>query len=284
MSKGNPWDDPNWAPLKREATLVRQLLGSGVTSLGKASYADGLGNYYNAFFGLSIGLERLAKLICVCDYAIDNKGAFPPQKMLKQTYGHNIPKLLEAVAAIQTKRKLSLRFGRPTGNIQSAIVTCLASFAEAREGRYNNFDALDNAGTASSFEPLQKWWDEVAEPILGEHFYETPVEAKQEQNSQMIEAMTGGFSMVIHFDELGQLMDTMYTTSFHTGKTKVVQKWGRYYTLTIVRWLAEVFSDLSMKATYDHELTCFFGHKEYFDCYRTDDSFLKTRKIWPLKH
>jgi hypothetical protein len=35
--------------------------------LGRANYANKFGEYYTAFFGLSIGLERLAKLVLVAD-------------------------------------------------------------------------------------------------------------------------------------------------------------------------------------------------------------------------
>lgn len=283
MTKGNPWDDPNWKPLKREATLVRQLLGSGVTSLGKASYADGLGNYYNAFFGLSIGIERLAKMVCVCDHAIDNNGAFPSSKTLRKSYGHDIPKLLDTVEKISRSRNLNIRFERPCGDIETAIVERLSSFADAKQGRYNNFDTLDNSSAEIHFEPLRKWWDEVAERVLKAHYYGRPIQHKKESNAQQMNAMIGSISMVIHFNERGDLMNDVYTASLHTGKTEVVQKYSRYYTLKVIRWLADVFDKISHSACYDEGIDAFFGHAEHFDCYRTDDSFLKTRKIWPLK-
>jgi hypothetical protein len=40
-----------WQAMIRECSLVRQMIGSGATALGKASYADGEGNYYVAFLG-----------------------------------------------------------------------------------------------------------------------------------------------------------------------------------------------------------------------------------------
>ncbi|MCM4863688.1 hypothetical protein MMS55_29130 [Escherichia coli] len=51
----NPWDIPAWHALGREASLVTQLIGSGATAIGKANYADKIGEYYTAFFGLSVG-------------------------------------------------------------------------------------------------------------------------------------------------------------------------------------------------------------------------------------
>jgi hypothetical protein len=84
---GNPWDIPGWNALHREASLVRYLVGSGATALGKANYADQTGEYYTVFFGLSVGLERLAKLILVTDHAFLNKGELPQQSVVSQ-FGH----------------------------------------------------------------------------------------------------------------------------------------------------------------------------------------------------
>ena len=68
--------------------LVQQLIGSGATALGRANYAD-KGEYYNAFFGLSTGIERLTKLILVADHAICSGGKFPSHSNIKN-YGHKV--------------------------------------------------------------------------------------------------------------------------------------------------------------------------------------------------
>jgi hypothetical protein len=88
--------------------------------------------------------------------------------------------------------------------------------------------------------------------------------------------------MVLHVNETGDAMQDVQTSSINTGQTEFVQRYGRYYTLTIIRWLAEVFSELSSTACYKHNIDAFFGVDEYFQTYTVDDSFLKTRKIWPL--
>jgi hypothetical protein len=65
MNCPDPFTLPGRKALHREASLVRQLIASGATALGRASYGNGFGEYYTAFFGPSIGIERLAKLILV---------------------------------------------------------------------------------------------------------------------------------------------------------------------------------------------------------------------------
>lgn len=276
----NPWDNPYWTPLNRETKLVRQLIGGAVTALGKASYADGLGNYYTAFFGLSIGIERLAKLTIVCDYALDHNDEFPDQKQL-QKYGHNLIKLCDEVQAIGKKRGLKTTYSFPNKNIHKAILKELDSFAN--KGRYDNFKVTKGASSHNQFEPLTSWWTNVSEPILKTHYYGKSIEKKVEADAKAGEAMIGGFSSVLHFDELGQIMESWYIASRHTGKTEVVQKWSRFYTLEIVRGLASVLKVLYFEAAYEHKKEQFFGHWELLYTFLVDDNFFKTRKTWPLK-
>ena len=96
MSQGrpDPFTMPEWHAIRREASLVSQLIGSGATALGRAGYADGFGEYYTAFFGLSIGIERLAKLILIADYAIEHGGALPGQEAVRK-FGHKVAALSE---------------------------------------------------------------------------------------------------------------------------------------------------------------------------------------------
>lgn len=48
---------PEWQALHREAHLVSHLIGAGATALGRARSGNSFGEYYTAFFALSIGME-----------------------------------------------------------------------------------------------------------------------------------------------------------------------------------------------------------------------------------
>src|SRR5262245_16310650 len=65
---------PIWHAVAREAALAAEHLGSGATILGKANYAHHA-HYGQAFFDLTIGIERAAKLAFVVDYALDHGGS-----------------------------------------------------------------------------------------------------------------------------------------------------------------------------------------------------------------
>ncbi|MEQ9925898.1 hypothetical protein ABRP60_13150 [Pectobacterium brasiliense] len=277
----NPLETPEWHALGREASLVRHLIGSGATAIGRANYADRMGEYYTAFFGLSVGLERLSKLILVAHYAIENQGRMPDEQVVRK-FGHKLIDLTNEVENISGKMRLSLRYSRPTQEIPHKILECLDSFADARRGRYANFASLGNP-TLTGDEPINKWWGEVAECILERYYYGRAAQSRLENNAELTDAIMSRFTMVIHTNESGNSMRDVKSAAIRTGQNVIVQKWGRYHSLVIARWLATVLSELSHIACYNHDIVGFFGLNEYFDSYTVDDSFLKTRKIWPLK-
>jgi len=271
----------DYHPLGREASLVRHLVGSGATALGKANYADQMGEYYTAFFGLSVGLERLSKLILVADYAISSAGKMPEEKEIRK-FGHKLIDLAEAVDTIVQKRNLALKYMRPNTRISSRILECLDAFADARRGRYANFASLDDPNLSSE-EPIRKWWDEVAEAVLEQYYYGKSSQKRVETNAAIIDSMISPITMVHHTDESGQHMQDIKSASIRTGQNEIVQKYSRYHALTIVRWLSDVLGTIAHIVCHQHNIGGFFGMDEYFYTYTVDDSFLKTRKIWPLK-
>ncbi|EAZ97039.1 hypothetical protein MELB17_10963 [Marinobacter sp. ELB17] len=276
----NPWEVPEWHALGREASLVRHLIGSGATAIGRANYADKMGEYYTAFFGLSVGLERLSKLILVAHYAIEHNGEMPDGKVIKK-FGHKLIDLANEVEKISEKLQLSPNYTRPANDVPQKILECLDSFADARRGRYANFASLDNPNLTAN-EPINKWWDEVAECILKKHYYGKTAQKRIEGRAEFIDSITSPFTMVIQTNESGHTMRDVESASIRTGQNAIVQKWGRYHSLTIARWLSSVLSELSHIACYQHGIDGFFGLSEYFYSYTVDDSFLKTRKVWPL--
>lgn len=281
MSRLDPFTVPEWKALHREASLVSQIIGSGATALSRASYGSGFGEYYTAFFGLSIGIERLAKLILVADYALDNAGALPGQSVVRQ-YGHKLKDLIAKVDEIATKRDIAVPYLLPTDSICAAVVDCLDAFSDASKGRYANFEAIGNPAFDPANEPVTKWWTEVVEPILDKHYRGKRAEDGVKQRAAIINAMIGDFTSLILTNETGAVMSDLTTASERTGQTKWAQKYGRFYTLSVVRWLAHIFGEMTHMAGYQPGLDSLFGHYEFFQTYNVDNKFLLTRKVWPL--
>jgi hypothetical protein len=83
-----------WIAFCREAAIAGQSISAGLTALRKANYAA-TDLYSHSFFSLSVGLERLLKLIYLIDHAIENDGAYPTENNLRNRFGHDIEKLFD---------------------------------------------------------------------------------------------------------------------------------------------------------------------------------------------
>lgn len=142
---------PRWQAIGREGQLAAEQLATGVTILGQANHAQ-KGLYSQAFFALSIGLERLAKLIVVADYAITHGGRYPTNRELKG-FGHDIVALLDKCEEISSRyRNGKIYAARPNTVIHQGIITGLSEFGVL--SRYYNLDFL--TGSAMTFpEPIE---------------------------------------------------------------------------------------------------------------------------------
>jgi hypothetical protein len=126
----------------REAELTRQLLAAGLGALVKANHMD-KGRFSQAFFDLSIGLERLLKLIYLIDHALQSGGSFPSNGDLRKRFGHDLTAL--HAEALKIRRRLEdegeqFVFAVPDPTLSARIVGVLAEFAKGT--RYYNLDYL----------------------------------------------------------------------------------------------------------------------------------------------
>ena len=281
MSRPDPFTLPEWKALHREASLVSQIIGSGASALGRARYGSGFGEYYTAFFGLSIGMERLAKLIIVADFAMENDGKLPNQSVIR-SFAHKLKKLIEKADGIAKRRGIFVSHWEPADPICAAVIGCLDAFAEASEGRYANFEAIGNPTFDPAKEPVNKWWTEVVEPILDKHYRGKKVEEAAKQHAALVNPMIGDMTIVLFTDENQRTMSDVLTASERTGQTNLAQKYGRFYTLSVVRWLSDIVSEMVREASDQLGIDSLFGHHEFFTTYTVDDHFLLTRKVWPL--
>lgn len=268
-----------WQALAREAGLAAEHMGMGVTALGKANYAHHA-HYPQAFFALSIGMERAAKLALVVDYAIQNKGAFPSNKQLRQ-FGHNLKSLLCEVDAIAGSGRLSANTRRlPRTPIHDGIIDSLSEFA-SNITRYYNLDLVTDApGVAQKVDPVASWHARVVDPVIAKHVTTRQMK-KVERNAALTDVLTGDFTMVMHHAETGQPLETVYDASRQTGLNTMAEPYVRLYVLHIVRFLASVLSKLGYQAQVAG-LEDIPYLSEFFAIYNNDDAMLKSRKTWSI--
>jgi hypothetical protein len=270
---------PAWHAVGREIELATQQIGSGIVALGNAAHAR-RGQYTAAFFGISTGLERIAKLIIIADHALDNNGSFPSDKQLRNI-GHDLEKLLEYTEHIACRRfALSKNHIRPDTPIHQAIISVLSDFAKST--RYYNLNFLTGSAETDKADPMSAWWTNVANPIIERHYPTSKKECDVEEISRMGE-MYDAASTVIMSDELGEQIGNFTNLMLRVPQTRVAQRYGRMYALQIVRWLAYVLCGLAEKAAGDPQMEPLFGLEEHLWLFIQPDSVLRDRKIWGVR-
>lgn len=262
-----------WQALSREASLAAEQMGTGVTILAKANYAHD-GHYPQAFFALSIGMERAAKLALLLDHAIRNEGRFPDNQQLRK-YGHNLKNLLSDVDRINVGK-----YRLPATPIHDAILDTLSEFA-TNITRYYNLDFVTNAsGVLSREDPIAKWFRTVIVPAYDQCVSATK-KAQIERNARLIEQMASQFMMVMHHAEDGSELNSVGPASQQTGVLEAAMPHVRLHVLQIVRFLGSVLSELGYRA-HSAGMEDVPYLSEYFAIFNNDDAMLKSRKTWSI--
>jgi hypothetical protein len=156
-----------WRALADEAGIAAQHLGVGVTAFGRAR--PGQEAYYaQAFFALSVGLERSCKLILVID-RVRETGEFPPSGEIK-AYGHDLSALMNAADVVAQRLGIDVDERLPDSKIHRGIVGTLSNFAN-NMNRYYNLDLVTGAkGVEDREDPIAEWGRRVSAPVLRTNF------------------------------------------------------------------------------------------------------------------
>jgi hypothetical protein len=142
-------NDPKSRPvvlLMKETGLAASCIEQGLTSLRKANFSQKW-LYYQAFFLLSIGIERLMKLIIIVKTLVDYD-SFPNNNELKK-HGHNIEELFKTIC--QNKQQKSCFMNE--NELYVLFVGFISNYASSN--RYYNLDAL--SGHKQPNDPLHEW-------------------------------------------------------------------------------------------------------------------------------
>jgi hypothetical protein len=164
---------PIFSLLQQEGYLTRSCLYTGFAALATANIDDQhKGNFYVAFFQLSIGLERLMKLTLILDFMASNDLKLPDNKWLK-AFSHNLADLLESIRNIEkrvSKHNLIDKVLKPY-SLEKEILHFFDEFSQ--KTRYANLDSL--TGRQNIVDPLARW-SRIAHKIFEK---DIPVRVKQ---------------------------------------------------------------------------------------------------------
>src|SRR5262249_10886923 len=143
---------PQFLLFQQEGYLFQANLTQGLTALRNANL-NAKGLYYSAFFQLSIGLERLMKVIVIIDHAAKNSLAFPTNDELRNRFRHDLGRLLDAVRNISVPGNTHPLDYLTPQTVTAQIISFLSEFAKT--SRYYNLDFLTDQSKTE--DPLRKW-------------------------------------------------------------------------------------------------------------------------------
>jgi hypothetical protein len=255
-----------------EAEFTIQILGSGVTEIRNANYAN-KGKYFHSFNNLSTGLERIGKLCILLDYFIHNKGEFPDNKDLKLKVGHDLESIYRISKQIVHRNNLKFDFNDNLDDlIFQNIMKILSDFAKG--DRYRNIDLLGKLGVDKN--PILKWSKHVDEWIFVNKVSPNR-KANINANAKVVAMMLENISIVEHQDENGAGLNTIFESSAMTGKYMAIRGWRQFYVSVICRYWVEILRELEYKArAVKTESIPFMGYM--FAIFYNDNRYLKSRK------
>jgi len=263
---------PIFIALQREASIGAEMVASGLTLLGKASsFRPGL--YSQAFFNLTIGLERTAKLVVLLDYYFDNDHTFFDDNGLRNKYGHDLNKLLETSKQISETLVTDERYKFPDTELHKKLILFLSDFAKTT--RYYNLDLLTNT-CRNQYDPIKAWNADIGSLILKKY----PLRKKSQAPEVLIKAMEP-HTRVMGTAEDHSPLNSLMGAAENNHKSEHINKYGRLLILQIVRTMAESISELTMKA-YKEQTTDIPVLTDFFRIYHNEDSYFLKRKTWTV--
>jgi hypothetical protein len=260
-----------------EAGIAAEAVCAGLTSLRKATYAAH-GLYLYAFLSLSVGIERILKLIVVLDHAIENAGLFPTKTELK-SYGHDIGELFKTAEAIAQRRGVAIGDSQlPDRVIGQAIIAFLTKFAT--DTRYYNLNVLSqNNATLPVSDPMAEWFTTVGIPLLDAKYSEKQ-RLLDEHRAKSLGRIMDPFTMVRRTAEDGTPILSMEAELRHGPRVAIVQKEGTFHCAVLVKYLTNVLWNLNHQAFSTPAVSVPHLY-EFFALFLNEHSYLRSRKTFP---
>lgn len=260
----------NFIALNNEAKFARSVLGIGVTEIRKANFCA-LGIYWQAFTNLSVGLERLAKLVILLNLLIQKKGIFPTDKELKK-YGHDLEKLYQESKNIIQQHQIQIDTNLD-GEIYQNILKVLNGFAKG--DRYSNLDFLTGNLHENAGNPIESWAS-----LVDDWIWENKISVKQQERIySYAEANEQLPAVVFHFSERNEIIDNLYDYFILRGIWRAVAPYRCLYMTHIIRYWASILIKLQ-NICQRQDIKVPFFNEIYALFLINDDKYCKNRKTW----
>lgn len=272
---------PMWRLLEQEGYLAQSCLCTGLTALRAANLGDQKGLFYSAFFELSIGLERMMKLIVILDHLAEHMIEAPPAKTI-EAYGHKLLVLWRDVQRIATKLEEADLDSLAANALLMDMLQFLDEFAHPG-GRYANINKLTGSNLQGRTDPMDAW--AVLAGKLFELHATRAERAKAAQIKAVAQIMLGDVSMNLINDLSGA---SLGVGGLHQRASELDTA-GRYavwYFVQLTEALRKVLDGATYKAHQAEERSGkgrgnipFMG--EFFEFAWSDKTYALRKKVWP---
>ncbi len=228
-----------WYLLEQEGLLAQACLCNGLTALRRANLGDKKGLFYSAFFELSIGFERVLKLVLILDHMARNQLVTPDSKAV-ENYSHKLRSLFDTTKAICATRGITVLDAFQPNSLPIIILGFLDDFAHPG-GRYSNINKLTGQKHQAMADPIVRW-GEIASQIMQTHA--TPRERERAQfNGRMASIAFGDAATSLITDLNQQQMDVV---PLHVRASELVTASNHaiYALVTLIAALRDVLDSL----------------------------------------
>lgn len=232
-----------WFLLEQEGLLAQACLCNGLTALRRANLGDKKGFFYSAFFELSIGFERVLKLVLILDHMARNK-LVPPDSKTVEDYGHKLRSLFDTTKAVCAAHGVTALDSFQADSLSIVILSFLDDFAHPG-GRYSNINKLTGHRHEAMADPIGQW-GEIANQIMQTHA--TPKERDRARlNGQMASLAFGNAAASLISDLNQQPMDVA-PLHVRASELDTAAKHAIYALVTLIAALRDVLDTLCRSA------------------------------------
>ncbi|MES2381002.1 MAG: hypothetical protein V4538_08170 [Bacteroidota bacterium] len=250
--------------LSKEAALSSMNLGVGLTFLRRHNFTQ-IGFIYQSFFSLSVGLERLMKLILVYEHIYVND-TYPKQENIKN-FGHNLTQLFLKVRELSTKYSADRHFN--SIDEQDLCITILQNLSDfAKQNRYSHLNQL--TGNNTTDDPLIRWETEIGAVIVNRYYRPT----KNDRVMTALASVVAENSIVRHTSESDNDITDYNQLTKNGLHAETKQKYGQYFTFMIIKALCE----LQINQSYQSQTN--IALHEFFTTFRVEPNYALKRKSW----
>ncbi|MFO7542316.1 MAG: hypothetical protein R6W97_05810, partial [Thiobacillus sp.] len=230
---------PTWYLLEQEGLLAQACLCNGLTALRRANLGDKKGLFYSAFFELSIGFERVLKLVLILDHMARNQ-LVPPDSKAVEDYGHKLRALFNAAKSVCAARNVTALDGFQADSLPIVILGFLDDFAHPG-GRYSNINKLTGHKHQKMVDPIARW-GEIASQIM--QTQATPRERERAQMNGRMANMAFGDAAASLMSDLDQRHMEVAPLHVRASELDTAAKYAIYALVTLIAALRDVIDSL----------------------------------------